>query len=212
MTKNDHIYSIPGFNLRTQKQVLRSIWRAMLGTFKHVLDTIPGEMPNCPKVQQRMLYCLEEIVDVDGHQLYFASKEDLSCQVNHHQTSHLTSLTTSQFNNHSSGATVPSVGRVVQHSEPRPGADQGSGTQETGHGYFPHLQRYHNLDNLSWSGATSKFLTTPQNQATSVQSPHYCPPVWIGIREALSSDTRRCGPRSGAPTFSSTTPQNHATY
>ncbi len=84
MLEEDHIYPVPGFVLTTQKQVLCSIWRPRLGTFKHVLDTIPRELPNCPKVPQRMLYCSEEIFDVDGCLLYFSSKEDLSCHINHH--------------------------------------------------------------------------------------------------------------------------------
>jgi hypothetical protein len=57
-----------------------------------------------------MLYCLEEIVDIYRHLLYFASKEDLSCHVNHHQTSHLSSPMISLSNNHSSGNTVSLVG------------------------------------------------------------------------------------------------------
>ncbi len=97
-------------------------------------------------------------MDVDGCLLYFSSKEDLNCQVNHHQTSHLSSLTISQSNTHSSGTMVSLVGGQ-------------------------------NLDNLSWSGATSNFLPTPLNQAAPVRSPYSCPPVWIGIHNVSPSDT-----------------------
>ncbi len=120
-------------------------------------------------------------MDIDGHLLYFASKDHLNCHVNHHQTSHLSALTISQSNNHSSGTTVSLPGG-------------------------------RNLDNFSWSRATSKFLPTPLNQAAPVQSPYSCPPVWTGIHNVPPSDTRPGGPCSGAPTFSSTTPQNHAMY
>ncbi len=71
-----------------------------MGTFKTVLDTIPRVVPDHPKLNQWMLYCSEEIVDIDGHLLYFASKEDLNGHVNHHHTSDLSSLTFIQSNNH----------------------------------------------------------------------------------------------------------------
>jgi hypothetical protein len=74
MIENDHIYPVPGFDPTTQKQVLCAIWRPKLGTFKYVLDTMPQETPDQPKVKQWMRFCLEEIVDVDRCQLYFASK------------------------------------------------------------------------------------------------------------------------------------------
>jgi hypothetical protein len=120
-------------------------------------------------------------VDIYRHLLYFASKEDLSCHVNHHQTSHLSSPMISLSNNHSSGTVVSLVG-------------------------------VHNLDNLSWSGATFKFLPSPLNQAAPVQSPYSCPLAWIGIHNVSPSDTRRGGFWSEATTFFSTTPQNQATY
>jgi hypothetical protein len=50
MSVEDHIYPVPGFDPITQKQMLRSIWRPRFGTFKTVLDTIPGELPDRSKV------------------------------------------------------------------------------------------------------------------------------------------------------------------
>jgi hypothetical protein len=106
MTENDHIYPVPGFDPMTQKQVLRIIWRPRLGTFKHVLDTIPQKTLDRPKAQQQMKFFSEEIVDVDRCQLYFASKEDLTCHVSHHHKSQQTLPTTRQLDTHSSASTV----------------------------------------------------------------------------------------------------------
>jgi hypothetical protein len=50
MSVEDQIYLVPWFDLMTQKQVLRSVWRPRSGTFKTVLETIPRAVPNCPKV------------------------------------------------------------------------------------------------------------------------------------------------------------------
>jgi hypothetical protein len=61
----DQIYSVPGFDPTIQKQVLCSVWRPRLGTFKTVLDTMPQAVPNRQKVPRQMLYCSEKIVDVD---------------------------------------------------------------------------------------------------------------------------------------------------
>jgi hypothetical protein len=132
MTENDHIYPVPGFDPMTQKQVLRIIWRPRLGTFKHVLDTIPQKTLDRPKAQQQMKFFSEEIVDVDRCQLYFASKEDLTCHVSHHHKSQQTLPTTRQLDTHSSASADSLVGRLVQHVY-----DQGSGTHFLGHGYSP---------------------------------------------------------------------------
>ncbi len=93
-------------------------------TLKHVLDTVPQGTPDHPKVQQRMQFCSEEIVDVDRHQLYFASKEDLTCHVSHHQESQQTFLTIRQLNICSLDSAGPLVGRLVQQLEPRTSSDQ----------------------------------------------------------------------------------------
>jgi hypothetical protein len=93
MSVADQIYPVPGFDATTQKQMLRSIWRPWSETFKTVLDIIPQAVPDHPKVPRWMLYCSEEIVDIDGHLLYFASNEDLNSHINHHHRSHLSSPT-----------------------------------------------------------------------------------------------------------------------
>jgi hypothetical protein len=59
MTANDLIDPVHGFNPTTQKQVLSSIWRPRLMTFNTVLDTVPQGAPDCPKFQQRMIFCSE---------------------------------------------------------------------------------------------------------------------------------------------------------
>jgi hypothetical protein len=110
MSGEDQIYLVPGFNPTTQQQVLRSVWRPRTGTFKTVLDTIPQAVPDHLKLPRWMLYCSEEIVDIDGRLLYFASKEDLRCYINHHHTSHLSSPTFIQSNNNSSGTAVSFLG------------------------------------------------------------------------------------------------------
>ncbi len=110
MSVEDQIYLVPGFDLTTQMQVLRCVWRPQLGTFKYVLDTIPQTVPDCPKLPQWMHYCSQEIVDVDGRLLYFTSKEDLMCHINHHRTSHWSSHSFIQSNNHSSGTLVSLLG------------------------------------------------------------------------------------------------------
>ena len=73
------------------------------------------------------------------------------------------------------------------------------------------------MDDSSWSGAVSKwaaskFSPTLLNQAAPVQSPSSCPMAWIGIHDISPSDTWHGGLQSDMPIFSSTTPQNHATY
>jgi hypothetical protein len=66
MTANDMIHPVPGFDPASQKQVLCSIWRPRLMTFRTVLDTVPQGTPDCPKVPRQLTFCSEEIVDVDG--------------------------------------------------------------------------------------------------------------------------------------------------
>ncbi len=110
MSAEDQIYPVPGFNPTTQKQVLRCVWRPQLRTFKYVLDTIPRTVPDRPKLPRRMRYCLQEIVDVDGHLLYFTSKVDIMCHIDHHQTSHRSSPMFIQSNNHSLGILISVLG------------------------------------------------------------------------------------------------------
>ncbi len=66
MLEHDPIYPTPGFDSKTQKQVLHTIWKPRMGTFQYIVDTMPQETPEWSKVQQRMWYSLEEIVDDDG--------------------------------------------------------------------------------------------------------------------------------------------------
>ncbi len=65
MTANDMLHPVPGFDPTSQKQVLHSIWRPRSMTFKTVLYTVRQGTPDCPKVQQQMMFFSEEIVDVD---------------------------------------------------------------------------------------------------------------------------------------------------
>jgi hypothetical protein len=86
-----------------------------------------------------MHYCSQEIVDVDESLLYFTSKEDLMCHINHHRTSHQSSPTFIQSNNHLSGTLASLLaGRNFD----------GSSWSEAA---------------CKWA---SEFLSTPPNQAT----------------------------------------------
>jgi hypothetical protein len=67
MTENNTIHPVPGFDPTSQNQMLCSVWRPRLMTFKTVLETMPRRTPDRPKVQRWMIFCFEEIVDVDGH-------------------------------------------------------------------------------------------------------------------------------------------------
>jgi hypothetical protein len=118
MTEDDIIHPVPGFDPMTQKQVFCAIWRPRSMNFNHVLDTVPRGTPDHPKVQRWMQFCSEEIVDADGRQLYFASKEDLTCHISHRQESQQTFPTIRQLNTCSSASAVLSVGRLVQQLEP----------------------------------------------------------------------------------------------
>jgi hypothetical protein len=139
------------------------VWRPQLGTFKYVLDTIPRMVSDCPKLPQRMRYCFQEIVDVDGRLLYFTSKEDLMCHIDHHQTSHRSSPTVIQSYNQSSGTSVSVLG----------------GCNFGGSSWSEEASKW----------AASKFPPTPIYQASPVQSPSSCPPAWIGIHDVSPLDT-----------------------
>jgi hypothetical protein len=98
MFEQDQVQPIPGFDHKTQKQVLHTIWRPTMKTFQvpcysgihSTCDTHPG------KSKCGMSCCLEQIVDIYGHCLHFVSKTALMCHVNHYQIMQQSSLTASQ--------------------------------------------------------------------------------------------------------------------
>jgi hypothetical protein len=92
-----------------------------------------------------MRYCLQEIVDFDERLLYFTSKVDLMCHIDHHQTFHRSSPTFIQSNNHSSGTSVSVLG----------GRNSGSSS----------------WSEAASKWAASKFPPTQIDQAAPVQSP-----------------------------------------
>jgi hypothetical protein len=51
MLERDQVHPIPGFDPKTQKEVLCTIWKSRTGTFQNVLDTIPRETLNQAKCQ-----------------------------------------------------------------------------------------------------------------------------------------------------------------
>jgi hypothetical protein len=96
MSECDQVQPILGFNPKTQKQVLHTIWRPTTQTFQIILETIPRATPTQAKSQHRMSYCLKEIVDVKGQRHRFASKAALMWHVHHHPTTQQARLTASQ--------------------------------------------------------------------------------------------------------------------
>jgi hypothetical protein len=84
MSEQDQVQPVPGFDPKTQNQVLCTIWRPTMWTFQIILETIPRATLTQAKSQHRMSYCLEQIVNVDGQCLHFASKTALMCHVHHH--------------------------------------------------------------------------------------------------------------------------------
>ncbi len=140
MLKHDQVYPAPVFDSKAQKQVLRTIWKPRTGTFQYVLDTMPQETLEQSKGQQRMQYCLEEIVDVNGQHLYFELKAELMCHISHHQATQQTLLTASQIDQPDicSPVTVsPLGGRFDQQAGPQMGSGQGNGILVPGFGFFP---------------------------------------------------------------------------
>jgi hypothetical protein len=140
MLEHDQVYPAPVFDPKAQKQVLCTIWKPRMGTFQYVVDTMPREALKQSKGQWWMQYCLEEIVDVGGQCIYFASKAELMCHVSHHQATQHTLLTASQLYQPDicSLATVsPSVGRFGQHAGPQTGSGQGNGNLVLEFGFFP---------------------------------------------------------------------------
>ncbi len=65
MSECDQVHPAPGFDPKTQKQVLRTIWKPRMGTVQYVLNTMPQEELEQSRGQQQMRYCLDEKVDVD---------------------------------------------------------------------------------------------------------------------------------------------------
>jgi hypothetical protein len=100
-------------------------------------------------------------VDIDGHLLYFTSKEDLRCHISHHQTSHRTSPPFFQSNNYSSGTPISLVGGR--------NFDSFSWSEAAS----------------KW--AASKFPPTSPNQAAPVQSSYSCPPGGRGAWPTATS-------------------------
>jgi hypothetical protein len=112
-----------------------------MGTFQYVLDTMQRETLKQSKGQWQMAYCLEEIVDVNGQRLYFASKAEVMCHVSHHQATKQTILMASQLDQPdicSLAMVSPLVGSFGQHAGPQMGCGQGNGNLVPGFGFFPH--------------------------------------------------------------------------
>jgi hypothetical protein len=141
MSERDKVHPVPGFDPMTQKQVLRTIWKPRMGTFfQNILDTIPRETLNQAKGRQQMQYCLEEIVDVDGQCLHFASKAALMCHFHHHQTIQQAHLTASQLGHPEtcvSTMVTLTAGSFCQHSGLQIGSGQGNGNNVSGFRFSP---------------------------------------------------------------------------
>jgi hypothetical protein len=88
-------------------------------------------------------------VDVDRRLLYFTSKVDLRCHINHHQTSHRSSPLFIQSNNHSSGTLISLLGGCNFESS--------------------------SWSEVASEWAASEFPPTPPNPATPVRSSYSCP-------------------------------------
>ncbi len=54
MLEHDQVHPVRDFDLKTQKQVLCTIWKPRTGTFQIILDTIPRETLTQIKGQQRI--------------------------------------------------------------------------------------------------------------------------------------------------------------
>jgi hypothetical protein len=54
-------------------------------SFQFILETLPRATPTQAKGTGWMSYCLDQIFDIDGHCLHFASKTALMCHVRHYQ-------------------------------------------------------------------------------------------------------------------------------
>jgi hypothetical protein len=85
MSECDQVQPIPGFDPKTKKQVLHTIWRPKTKSFQVILETIPRATPTQAKRKGQMSYCLDETVDIGGRHLHFASKTVLMCHVCHYQ-------------------------------------------------------------------------------------------------------------------------------
>jgi hypothetical protein len=85
MSERDQVKPVPGFDSKTKKQVLRTIWRPKTKSFQVILKTIPGATPTQAKSKCRMSYCLDKIVDFNSRHLHFALKTALMCHVRHYQ-------------------------------------------------------------------------------------------------------------------------------
>jgi hypothetical protein len=124
MSERDQVQLVPGFNPKTQKQVLCTIWRPTTQSLQIILKSIPLATLTQAKSQRWMSYCSKEIVDVDGQCLHFALKEVLMCHIRHHQTLQQACLMASQpCQPDDSTAVSLTVGRFCQ----RAGIQIGSG-------------------------------------------------------------------------------------
>jgi hypothetical protein len=84
MSERDQVQPVPGFD-PTKKQVLCTIWRPKTKSFQVILKTHPRATPTQAKETGQMSYCLDQIVDIDGCRLHFASKTTLMCHVCHYK-------------------------------------------------------------------------------------------------------------------------------
>ncbi len=85
MSEHNQVQPIPDFDPKTKKQVLPTIWRPKRKSFQVILKTIPRAMPTQANSKGQMSYCLDQIVDIHGRCLHFASKTALMCHVRHYQ-------------------------------------------------------------------------------------------------------------------------------
>jgi hypothetical protein len=96
MSEQDQVQPIPGFDPKTQKQVLCTFWRPTTKTFQVILKTITCATLTQAKSKPWMSYCLGQIVNINGQCLHFSSKTALMCHVRHYQIMQQACLTASQ--------------------------------------------------------------------------------------------------------------------
>jgi hypothetical protein len=85
MSERDQVQPVPGFDPKTKKQVLHTIWRPKMKSFQVILKTIPCATPTQTKIKGWMSNCLDQIVVINGRRLHFASKTVLICHARHYQ-------------------------------------------------------------------------------------------------------------------------------
>jgi hypothetical protein len=81
MTEQDQVHPVPEFDPTIQEQSLHTIWRPTTKAFQVIQNTFPHATPTQATRKHWMIYCLEQIINIDRHCLNFASKDALMCHV-----------------------------------------------------------------------------------------------------------------------------------